>query len=85
MPTISSFYGVIIIMYPRSKEHNPPHVHAITAEHHASFTINEAEIMENAYFPPTAKKMVKKFILKHKDELAEMWETGNYRRLEPLQ
>ena len=28
MPTISSFYGIIIVMYLRNKEHNPPHNHA---------------------------------------------------------
>jgi len=30
MPTISYFYGIIIVMYLRNKEHNPPHIHAIT-------------------------------------------------------
>jgi hypothetical protein len=29
MPTISYFYGIIIVMYLRNKEHNPPHIHAI--------------------------------------------------------
>ena len=29
-PTICHFYGIIIVMYLRNKEHNPPHVHAIT-------------------------------------------------------
>ena len=32
MPTISCFYGIIIVMYLRNKEHNPPHIHAITKE-----------------------------------------------------
>ena len=30
MPTISSFYGIIILMHLTSKEHNPPHIHANT-------------------------------------------------------
>ena len=32
MPTISHFYGIIIVMYLRNKEHNPPHIHAITQD-----------------------------------------------------
>ena len=32
MPTISYFYGIIIVMYLRNKEHNPPHIHAITQD-----------------------------------------------------
>ena len=30
VPTICHFYGIIIVMCLRNKEHNPPHVHAIT-------------------------------------------------------
>ena len=29
MPVISRFYGIVIKMYLRQKEHNPPHIHAI--------------------------------------------------------
>ncbi|MBO4424281.1 MAG: DUF4160 domain-containing protein, partial [Spirochaetales bacterium] len=35
MPTISAFYGIIIFMNVRKKEHNPPHIHAITSEYEA--------------------------------------------------
>ena len=37
MPTISHFYGIIIVMYLRNKDHNPPHIHAITQEEVAVF------------------------------------------------
>ena len=43
MPTISYFYGIIIVMYLRSKEHNPPHVHAITQDLDAPFLIATGE------------------------------------------
>ena len=33
MPTISCFYGIIIVMYLRDKEHNPPAYSC----HHTSF------------------------------------------------
>ena len=28
IPTVCCFYGIMIVMYLRSKEHNPLHVHA---------------------------------------------------------
>lgn len=83
MPTISNFYGIIIVMYLRYKEHNPPHIHAITQDSDAPFLISNGEIMYGD-FPPKAKAMVKEFILKYQVELIEMWETGNYKKLPPL-
>ena len=44
MPTISSFYGIIILMHLTSKEHNPPHIHAIYGEYEAIFYIESGEI-----------------------------------------
>ena len=83
MPTISSFYGIIIVMYLRNKEHNPPHIHAITQDFDAPFSIESGEIMEGE-FPIKAKSLVKEFILLYKKELEEMWEKEEYRKLPPL-
>lgn len=83
MPTISNFYGIIIIMYLRNKEHNPPHIHAITQDYAAPFLIETGDIMEGE-FPRKVKMLVKEFVLKYKNELKEMWETENYRKLPPL-
>ena len=83
MPTISCFYGIIIVMYLRNKEHNPPHIHAITQDFAAPFLIETGEIMEGE-FPAKAKAMVKEFIMKNRDELLEMWETERYKKLPPL-
>ena len=80
MPTISHFYGIIIVMYLRNKEHNPPHIHAITQDFDAPFLI---EIMEGE-FPPKAKALVKEFVLKYQKELNQMWETEQYIKLPPL-
>jgi hypothetical protein len=44
MPTICHFYGIIIVMYLRNKEHNPPHIHAITQDFDAPFLISTGEI-----------------------------------------
>ena len=61
MPTISSFYGIIIVMRLREKEHNPPHIHAIMQEREASVKLSDGEIMEGS-LPPRAKEMVEDFI-----------------------
>ena len=83
MPTICSFYGIIIVMYLRDKEHNPPHIHAITQDFDAPFLIENGEIMEG-FFPVKAKAIVKEFVMKYRDELMDMWETGKYVKLPPI-
>ena len=83
MPTICHFYGITIVMYLRNKEHNPPHVHAITQDFDAPFLIATGEIMEGE-FPPKATELVKEFIMTYQKELEEMWETETYRKLPPL-
>lgn len=83
MPTICHFYGIIIVMYLRNKEHNPPHIHAITQDFDAPFLIATGEIMDGE-FPPKAKAMVQEFIQQYRSELLTMWETEEYRKLPPL-
>lgn len=78
-----ALYGIIIVMYLRNKEHNPPHVHAITQDFDATFLIETGEIMEGE-FPPKAKAMVKEFILKVRNELNQMWGTEKVVKLPPL-
>ena len=83
MPTIAHFYGIIIVMYLRDKEHNHPHVHAITQEYDAPFSLKTGELIEGV-FPKKAASMVKEFILINQKELEDMWESGVYRKLPPL-
>ena len=70
-------------MYLRNKEHNPPHIHAITQDFDAPFLLSTGEIMEGE-FPAKAKNLVKEFIFKYQKEPEEMWETEQYRILPPL-
>ena len=71
------------MMYLRDKEHNPPHVHAFYGDFAATFYISNGEIFDG-FFPNRAKNMVKEFVLKYKNELLEMWETGKYYKLKGL-
>lgn len=84
MPTISNFYGITIIMNQKEREHNPPHVHAVMQDCVSPFSIQTGELL-NGEFPPKAKKLVKEFILSHRAELEEMWESGNIRKLPPVE
>ena len=46
MPTISSFYGILIQIFWR--EHGPPHFHALYAEHEALIEIRTLEVLQGA-------------------------------------
>ena len=70
-------------MYFRNKEHNPPHIHAITQDFDSPFSIATGEIMEGEFLGK-AKALVKEFILKYQKELEEMWENEKYVKLPPL-
>ena len=83
MPVIARFHGIVIKMYLRQKEHNPPHIHAFYGEFEASFTIQSGDII-NGSFPKNGKRLVKQFVNRYKNELLEMWNTGIYQKLPPL-
>ena len=85
MPTISRFHGIIIVMFLRGKEHEPPHVHAVMQDCSAPFLISDGSVMDNAAFPPASAAMVRRFVQRYREELEEMWETGVYRKLPPLE
>lgn len=83
MPVISSFYGILILMHLTRKEHRPPHIHAYYGEYEATFFISTGSLYEGR-FPEKGQRLVKEFILLHKEELFEMWETETYKKLPPL-
>jgi hypothetical protein len=45
MPEISRFYGIVIKMFFRRKEHNLPHFHAIYGEYVSEFDINTLDVI----------------------------------------
>ena len=83
MPTLARFYGIVIRMYFLGSEHNPPHVHAIYGEDTAAFDVRTGEILDGE-LPARAAAMVREWIALHQADLIEMWETQEFRRLEPL-
>ena len=46
MPEIARFYGIIIKMFFKPREHEPSHIHAIYNEYVGLFNINTFEMFE---------------------------------------
>lgn len=84
MPVLSRFYGIIIKMYFRNSEHNPPHIHAIYGEYIAAISINEFKILEGD-LPSKAISLVLEWMNINKDELLNMWDTQEFKQLPPLE
>lgn len=83
MPVISRFYGVVIKMYFKQSEHNPPHIHAIYGEYVGAIDIQTGEMLEGD-LPRRALQMVQEWTSKHKEELMRIWETQEFINLPPL-
>ncbi len=84
MPVISRFYGIIIKMYLRQKEHNPPHLHAIYGDYVGLFSLEEGEMYEDD-IPVKEQKLIKNFILHYREQLYDMWKTQNFYLLPPIE
>ena len=84
MPVISRFYGIIIRMYFIQSEHNPPHIHAIYDDNVAEITIKNGEILDR-HLPPKALSMVRDWIEINKEDLLSIWDTQEFRSLNPLE
>lgn len=83
MPEIGRFYGIIIKMFFKPKEHDPSHIHALYGEHVGIFEIQSLEMTEGD-LPNKAQELVREWMVKHQSELIEMWESQNLRKLPPL-
>ena len=83
MPEISRFYGITIKMYFLSSEHNPPHIHAIYNKNVAIINIQTLEIIEGE-LPNRALRLVKEWIYLHRNEIKEIWNTQQFKKIEPL-
>ena len=83
MPALARFYGIVIRMYFLGAEHNPPHIHAIYGEDTAAFDIRTGEAIDG-HLPSRAADMVREWISIHSIELLKMWETQEFKKLDPL-
>ena len=83
MPEIARFYGIIIKMFFKPKEHDPAHIHALYNEYVGLFDIQTCEMTEGD-MSVRAHQMVKEWMAQHKDELLDMWKTQQIVKLSPL-
>lgn len=83
MPTISKFYGITIKMYFIQSEHIPPHIHAFYNEYVSVININNLEEIEGN-LPIKALKIVREWLKINKEELLQMWNTQEFKRIKPL-
>ena len=83
MPEICRFYGIIIKMFFKPKEHEPAHIHAIYNEYVGIFDINTFEMIDGD-LPNKAQSLVREWLQTNYAQLIEMWNTQIITKLEPL-
>lgn len=74
MPTLAIFYGIEIHMFHR--DHGAPHVHAKYHSAEAQVRIADGEIPRGS-LPPTARRLVKRWVLRYKAELESNLRKGS--------
>jgi hypothetical protein len=73
MPTISMFYGILILMYYYDdKKHSFPHIHAEFAEFTATVAIESGDILSGE-LPRSKMKLVQAWIEIHREDLMANW------------
>ncbi len=71
MPTISSFFGMLIQMF--WNDHAPPHFHCVYGEYEAVIGIRDLQVIEGE-LPRRALNLVLDWAELHQAELLEDWE-----------
>ena len=83
MPEICRFYGIVIKMFFKPKEHEPSHLHALYGEHIGIFDLKTMNMTEGD-LPTRAQQLVQEWMSAHQDRLLEMWDTQKLETLPPL-
>lgn len=84
MPEIARFYGIVIKMFFKPKEHEPSHIHALYGEYVGEFNIKTGEMIVGD-LPKKAQELVREWLDQYRDELQAMWDQQNIRKLPPLE
>jgi len=84
MPEITRFYGIIIKMFFKPKEHEPSHIHALYGEYMGEFNIKTMEMLQGD-LPKKAQELVREWLSCHRDALQQMWDDQQIRKLPPLE
>lgn len=84
MPEISRFYGIVIKMFFKPKEHEPPHIHALYGEYIGIFDLKSHE-MTDGDLPLKAQNLVKEWLQINESHLQKMWNSQKLSKLPPLE
>jgi hypothetical protein len=69
VPTISMFYGILILMYfYDNKKHSVPHIHAEYGEYEATIAIEDGSVLGGS-LPSAKMKLVQAWIEIHREDL----------------
>ena len=82
MPEVTRFYGIIIKIF-LTREHNPPHFHAVYGEFTGLFDIQSLEMLEGD-LPPKAQTLIQEWAGLYKADLMTMWDSKYLKKLPPL-
>ena len=82
MPEITRFYGIVIKIF-FTKEHNPPHFHAIYGENNGIFERSTLEMLEGD-LPSKAQSLVKEWASLYIEDIINMWNSKTLKKLPPL-
>ena len=83
MPEIARFYGIVIKMFFKPKEHEPSHIHALYGEYMGEFNIQTMEMIQGD-LPKKAQEFVREWLSQHQDDLQAMWDKQRIHKLPPL-
>lgn len=83
MPEISRFYGIVIKMFFKPKEHEPSHIHALYGEYIGIFDLKTMK-MVNGDLPKKAQELVIEWLQIYQKDLLKMWDSQKIRKLPPL-
>lgn len=82
VPEISRFYGIVIKMFFKPKEHEPSHIHALYGEYMGEFNIRTLEMIEGD-LPKKAQELVTEWLKLHQTALQTMWDEQKIGKLPP--
>ena len=83
MPEITRFYGIVIKMFFKPKEHEPSHIHALYGEYIGEFNIQTMEMILGD-LPRKAQELVKEWLAYYQSDLQAMWDKQTIHKLPPL-
>ncbi len=72
MPTISAFYGIVVLPFYRDNRHRP-HIHVRYPGEEVVLAIDDGERLDGQ-LPPRAMKLVQAWIELHREELQVDWD-----------